>query len=76
MANVADQDVIELEVVIAGGTATVVNEARNPDKQRRVVHIRKFTNGQDVSEAPGPLIPVGSPVTWTCMVTNTSASTF
>lgn len=40
------------------------------------VTIRKFTNGQDVSQAPGPSIPVGSPVTWTYVVTNTSALTF
>ena len=33
--------------------------------------IQKFTNGQDVRQAPGPSIPVGSPVTWTYVVTNT-----
>ena len=42
----------------------------------QVVRIRKLTNGQDVSQAPGPSIPVGSPVTWTYVVTNTSTSTF
>ena len=76
MANVADQDVIELEVVIAGGTATVVNEARNADKQRRVVHIKKFTNGQDADEAPGPTIAVGATVTWTYVVRNESPVAF
>ena len=76
VANVADQDVIELEVVIAGGTATVVTEARNADKQRRVVHIKKFTNGQDADEAPGPTIAVGATVTWTYVVRNESPVAF
>ena len=38
--------------------------------------IEKFTNGQHVSQAPGPTIPVGSTVTWTYVVTNTSLVTF
>ena len=74
VANVADEEVIELDVVIAGGTATVVREAR--DKQRRVVHIKKFTNGQDADEAPGPTIAVGATVTWTYVVTNESPVAF
>ena len=40
------------------------------------VRIEKFTNGQHVSQAPGPAIPVGSTVTWTYVVTNTSLVTF
>jgi hypothetical protein len=74
VANVADEEVIELQVVITGGTATIVNEAR--DKQRRVVHIKKFTNGQDADEAPGPTIAVGSTVTWTYVVRNESPVAF
>jgi hypothetical protein len=74
VANVTDEEVIELQVVITGGTATIVNEAR--DKQRRVVHIKKFTNGEDADEAPGPTIAVGSPVTWTYVVRNESPVAF
>jgi hypothetical protein len=35
------------------------------------VDIQKFTNGQDADEAPGPSITIGTPVTWTYVVTNT-----
>jgi hypothetical protein len=35
------------------------------------VEIKKFTNGNDADEAPGPRIVVGQPVAWTYRVTNT-----
>ncbi len=35
--------------------------------------IEKATNGQDANEAPGPVLPVGSTVTWTYLLTNTGA---
>ena len=43
---------------------------------RRVVHIKKFTNGQDADEAPGPTIAIGSTVTWTYVVRNESPVAF
>jgi hypothetical protein len=35
------------------------------------VRLQKTTNGDDANEAPGPTIPVGNPVAWQYIVTNT-----
>ena len=48
-------------------TCTMVNEALPTP----AVVIEKDTNGVDADEAPGPFVPVGDPVTWTYVVTNT-----
>ena len=35
------------------------------------IDIEKFTNGLDADNAPGPVVPIGDPITWTYVVTNT-----
>ncbi|MCL4205900.1 MAG: DUF4347 domain-containing protein, partial [Pirellulaceae bacterium] len=42
-----------------------------PLPQNPGISIEKATNGQDADAATGPLVPVGSTVTWTYVVTNT-----
>ena len=52
-------------------TCTMVN--RVPPAPAIV--IKKETNGSDANAAPGPAVPVGAPVSWTYLVTNTGNDT-
>jgi len=128
LPNVVDQEVIELQVALTAGAATVQSVVRGASQGKQVmchladdggyhpidvsvsaepahrahgdarpgepvpadpskvfdsacrlispVHIEKRTNDRRAEQAPGPTIPVGSPVTWTYVITNRSALTF
>jgi uncharacterized repeat protein (TIGR01451 family) len=39
------------------------------------IDLVKQTNGQDAEVAPGPYVPLGDPVTWTYLITNTGGLT-
>ncbi|HET9225765.1 MAG TPA: hypothetical protein VFR31_03800, partial [Thermoanaerobaculia bacterium] len=54
-----------------GQTLTDSDPSHYFGKTYPAIKIKKATNGQDADTAPGPEIPVGSPVNWTYVVTNT-----
>ncbi|MFN8489793.1 MAG: SdrD B-like domain-containing protein [Caldilineaceae bacterium] len=39
------------------------------------ITLKKYTNGQDADTPPGPTVPVGSPIVWTYVITNTGGVT-
>ncbi|HEY9420033.1 MAG TPA: hypothetical protein VIW92_01335, partial [Thermoanaerobaculia bacterium] len=51
--------------------AYCLKELPPPPSQDPGLEIEKRTNGEDADTAPGPRIPVGSPVTWEYIVRNT-----
>ena len=42
-----------------------------PEPQQPGIALKKYTNGEDADDPTGPLVPVGSTVTWTYVVSNT-----
>jgi large repetitive protein len=52
-----------------GPDVTDTDDSHYHGSDARIV-VEKSTNGQDADTAPGPLVPVGDPVTWTYTVTN------
>ncbi|MGH9118661.1 MAG: DUF7507 domain-containing protein [Acidimicrobiales bacterium] len=59
----------------ATGTPPVGPDVRDEDPSHYFgavpgINLQKYTQGDDADLAPGPLIPVGDPVEWTYVVTN------
>jgi hypothetical protein len=79
-----DSDVAEAGAYENTGTVTALDPAGTQVTDSDPSHytgsvagldIEKSTNGEDANLPPGPIVPVGDPVTWTYVVTNTGTET-
>lgn len=66
---------VTIEFTVAGEPSSLTDDVRivgpgEPEDEAEI-RIEKATNGEDADRPPGPRIPVGDPVEWTYVVTNT-----
>ncbi len=66
---------VTIEFTVEGEPASLTDDVRivgpgGPEDEAEI-RIEKATNGEDADRPPGPSIPVGDPVEWTYVVTNT-----
>ena len=71
-----DRSVGTVRATVPGAGYTDSDASHYFGSSAPVLTFAKYTNGQDVSQAPGPSLRVGSTVSWTYVVTNTSNMTF
>ncbi|MDT8357447.1 MAG: choice-of-anchor D domain-containing protein, partial [Methanomicrobiaceae archaeon] len=62
---------VAVDVPIGSGAFVLFGLNGTPPTPDPAIDIEKSTNGYDADTTPGPSIPVGEPVQWTYVVTNT-----